>query len=37
VGPFIRRFYEQGIGLRAYRRDLGLKLVEATLFRKPSV
>jgi len=36
VGPSIRRFYEQGIGLRAYRRDLGLKLVEAILFRKPS-
>lgn len=36
VGPSIRHFYEQGIGLRAYRRDLGLKLVEAVLFRKPS-
>lgn len=36
VGSSIRHFYEQGIGLRAYRRDLGLKLVEATLFRKPS-
>jgi malonyl-CoA O-methyltransferase len=36
VGRSIRRFYEQGIGLQAYRRDLGLKLVEAMLFRKPS-
>jgi malonyl-CoA O-methyltransferase len=36
VGPSIRHFYEQGIGLRAYRRHLGLKLVEAMLFRKPS-
>ncbi len=35
VGPSIRHFYEQGIGLRAYRRDLGLMLVEAMLFRKP--
>ncbi len=33
VGPSIRRFYEQGIGLPAYQRDLGLKLVEAMLFR----
>ena len=36
VGPSIRRFYEQGIGMRAYRKDFGLKLVEAILFRKPS-
>jgi hypothetical protein len=36
VGPSVRHFYEQGIGLRAYRRDFGLKLVEAMLFRKPS-
>ena len=36
VGPSIRQYYERGIGLRAYRRDLGLKLVEAMLFRKPS-
>lgn len=36
VGHSIRHFYEQGIGLQAYRRDLGLKLVEAMLFRKPS-
>lgn len=34
VGPSIRQFYRQGIGLRAYRRDLGLKLVEAMLFQK---
>jgi malonyl-CoA O-methyltransferase len=37
VGPSVREFYERGIGLRAYKRDLGLKLVEAMLFRKPSV
>jgi len=36
VGPSVRRFYEEGIGLQAYRRDLGLKLVEAMLFHKPS-
>jgi malonyl-CoA O-methyltransferase len=36
VGPSIRRFYEQGIGLAAYQRDLGLKLVEGILFQKPS-
>jgi SAM-dependent methyltransferase len=35
VGPSIRGFYEQGIGMRAYRRDFGLKLVDAMLFRKP--
>jgi malonyl-CoA O-methyltransferase len=37
VAPSIRHFYEQGIGLRAYRRDLGLNLVEAMLFRKPAI
>jgi malonyl-CoA O-methyltransferase len=36
VGTSIRSFYEQGIGLRAYERDLGLKLVEAFLFHKPA-
>jgi malonyl-CoA O-methyltransferase len=36
VGPSIRHYYEQGIGLQAYRRDLGLKLVDAMLFLKPS-
>ena len=36
VGPSVRHFYEQGIGTATYRRDLGLKLVEAMLFRKPA-
>lgn len=36
VGPAIRHFYERGIGIRAYRRDAGLKLVAAYLFRKPA-
>ena len=35
VGPSIRDFYLRGIGLRAYRRDAGLKLVAAFLFRRP--
>jgi len=34
VGPSIRHFYERGIGMKAYRRDFGLKLVAAFLFRK---
>lgn len=34
VGPAIRDFYSQGIGLKAYKRDLGLKLVSAFLFRR---
>jgi malonyl-CoA O-methyltransferase len=41
VGPSIQEFYARGIGLRAYKRDIGLKLVSAFLFRrsdcKPSV
>lgn len=36
VGPSIRGFYRNGIGLKAYQRDLGMKLVIAYLFRKPS-
>ena len=34
VGPSIRDFYASGIGLKAYKRDLGLKLISAFLFRK---
>jgi malonyl-CoA O-methyltransferase len=34
VGPSIRDFYLRGVGLKAYRRDRGLKLVAAFLFRK---
>jgi malonyl-CoA O-methyltransferase len=34
VGPSVRNFYVRGIGLDAYRRDLGLKIVTAFLFRK---
>jgi malonyl-CoA O-methyltransferase len=37
VGPSVRDFYIRGIGLKAYKRDIGLKLVAAFLFRKPSV
>ena len=33
VGPSIRGFYARGVGLKAYRRDIGLKLVAAFLFR----
>lgn len=36
VGPSIQEFYARGIGLKAYKRDLGLKLVAAFLFRKPN-
>lgn len=35
VGPSIRDFYVRGIGLRAFKRDSGLKLVAAFLFRRP--
>ena len=35
VGSSIRDFYVRGIGLEAYKRDIGLKLVSAFLFRKP--
>lgn len=34
IGPSIRDFYIRGIGLRAYERNVGLKLVAAFLFRK---
>lgn len=37
VGPSIRDFYVHGIGLRAYKRDIGLKLVAAYLFRRSNV
>lgn len=36
VGPSIRDFYLRGIGFKAYKRDAGLKLVAAYLFRKPA-
>jgi malonyl-CoA O-methyltransferase len=35
VGPSIRDFYVRGIGLKAYKRDKGLKLIAAFLFRRP--
>jgi malonyl-CoA O-methyltransferase len=35
VGPSIRDFYIRGIGLKAYKRDEGLKLVSAFLFHRP--
>jgi malonyl-CoA O-methyltransferase len=34
VGPSIRNFYVRGIGMKVYRRDEGLNLVAAYLFRK---
>ena len=34
VGPSIRSFYSNGIGVRAYKRDLGLKLITAILLRR---
>lgn len=34
VGPSIRDFYASGMGLKAYKRDLGLKLISAFLFRR---
>jgi malonyl-CoA O-methyltransferase len=34
VGPSIRSFYLQGIGEKAYKRDLGLKVLDAFLFEK---
>lgn len=36
VGPSIRKFYLSGIGLAAYKRDMGLRLVSAFLFRRPT-
>lgn len=35
VGESVREFYRSGIGLKAYKRDLGLRLVDAFLFQKP--
>jgi malonyl-CoA O-methyltransferase len=35
VGKSVRHFYEEGIGLKAYKRDLGLRLVDAFLYQKP--
>jgi malonyl-CoA O-methyltransferase len=35
VGSSIRSFYARGVGLKAYKRDTGLKLVAAFLFRRP--
>jgi malonyl-CoA O-methyltransferase len=35
VGESVRDFYRRGIGLKAYKRDLGLRLVDAFLFHKP--
>jgi malonyl-CoA O-methyltransferase len=37
VGPSVRDFYIRGLGLKAYKRDVSLKLVVAFLFRKPVV
>ena len=37
VGPSVRDFYIRGLGLKAYKRDVSLKLVVAFLFRKPGV
>jgi malonyl-CoA O-methyltransferase len=34
VGESVRDFYARGIGLKAFQRDLGLKLVAAFLFRR---
>jgi len=34
VGPSILDFYARGIGMKAYKRDLGLNLIAAYLFRK---
>lgn len=36
VGPSVREFYRNGIGLKTYRKDFGMKLVVAYLFRKSS-
>ena len=35
IGPSIRDFYLRGIGLKALKKDTGLKLVAAFLFRHP--
>jgi len=34
VGPSIRDFYVRGVGLKAYKRDIGLRLVAGFLFRR---
>jgi malonyl-CoA O-methyltransferase len=34
VGPSVRDFYLRGIGLKAFKRDTGLRLVAAFLFRR---
>jgi hypothetical protein len=34
VGSSTRDFYVRGIGLKAYKRDTGLKLIAAFLFRR---
>jgi malonyl-CoA O-methyltransferase len=34
IGPSIREFYARGIGLKAFKKDTGLKLVAAFLFRR---
>ena len=34
VGPSILDFYKHGVGMKAYRRDLGLKLVSAFLYQR---
>ena len=36
VGPSIRRFYAEGIGMRRYWWDYGMNIVDAMLFRKPA-
>lgn len=36
VGPSVRDFYIRGIGMKAYKRDVGLKLVTAFVFSKPN-
>lgn len=37
IGPSVRDFYIHGIGIKAYKRDCGLKLVSAFLFRRPNI
>jgi malonyl-CoA O-methyltransferase len=35
IGPSVRDFYMGGLGRKAYKRDLNLKLVAAFLYRRP--
>ena len=35
AGPSVRDFYLRGIGMKAYKRDRGLKLIAGFLFRRP--